>query len=1098
MQKPPIIGLVCLGFALAISPIGFAADTEPVTAVRDFAVRTWGRANGLPGDSVTAILQTRDGYLWVGTNTKLVRFDGVKFTEIQLPGTDANAPAHITALCEDATGKVWVGTQQDGVFCLDANGSQYYRKGQGLLDGNVTSLASDAEGRVWIGTSAGLNRWDGKALASFTSRDGLGDELVSGVHVARSGAIWITTRTGMYQFKDGRIKLYEFETESQGRHPEYLGAYEDRRGNLWVYGDTYLINLSEDKRFNYFRGADAASVRIWSFCEGRDGRLWIGTSGRGLLCFGDNKSQRVTLSELHWPNDVRAICEDREGNLWLGISGGGLMQLLPQPVQVLRADEGVPPGAVACLAADVAGRVFAGFESGGLFAGEGGRFERFPGEGSVEGQSLVASLCATPDETLWIATLGDGLYGVHNGRKIQLTTLNGLADNSLPAICATPDGAIWAGTRAGILHQVKQGQITTFGREQGLPGTPITVVLSAQGGGLWLGTQDGRVLRKESSSTLSPSSSPGGQSEGEVGTGRESLASKFVEVHHVATAGGSPMAAGQSAILALCEDHRGRLWIGTAGLGLACWTGQRWLTWTTQSGLPDENVHGLMEDAEGDLWLVTGRGIFRASREMIQDALANASPFRSKLVFESKRTADQVPAFGWPRALPSVAPAGGAQKLWFATAEGLIAVDKSGREAHLPVGPLPVYLENILVNGKPISGLGATPRRPASRSQNSEAVRLPTVLESLEFQYTALSFVAPEKLSFRVQLEGVDRDWVPYGAERRARYGPLAYGDYRFRVAASQVDGVWSEVAEPFAFTVPAPLWQTPAAVAVYIFAAIAVVAVTARVVSTRRLRLHLARLEQQRVLERERMRIAQDMHDDIGSKLTKISFLSERAKMALASGNTGLASGVKLENPNPGRVNPEPRTQSLEPRPEHAVASQIESIATTSRELLQTLDEIVWAVNPRNDSLEHLAAYLSHYAAEYFQNTAVQCEMRLPRDLPHHPLSAELRHNLFLAFEEVLNNALKHSGAASVSVEMTANRAGFQIVVTDNGQGFDVTAAQVERPATSSRRGGNGLVNMRQRLAVVGGECVVQSQPGQGTTVSLRIPLGSPAKVKI
>jgi signal transduction histidine kinase len=295
------------------------------------------------------------------------------------------------------------------------------------------------------------------------------------------------------------------------------------------------------------------------------------------------------------------------------------------------------------------------------------------------------------------------------------------------------------------------------------------------------------------------------------------------------------------------------------------------------------------------------------------------------------------------------------------------------------------------------------------------------------------------------------------------RYGRLPYGDYRFRVAASQIEGVWSEAAESFAFTVPTPLWRTPAALALYALAAVGTVAGVVRGVSNRRLRRHLARIEQQRVVERERMRIAQDMHDDIGSKLTKISFLSERVKLD-AEGN-----GV--------------------------VAGQIESIATTSRELLQKLDEIVWAVNPHNDSLEHLAAYLSHYAAEYFQNTAVPCEIRLPRDLPHQPLSAELRHNLFLAFEEALNNALKHSGATQVSVEMAARPGDFQIVVTDNGSGFDVPATLAERPAAAGRRGGNGLVNMRQRLSVVGGECVVRSAPGQGTTVRLRIPLASPAR---
>jgi len=178
---------------------------EPSTPIRDFAVRTWGRAEGLPGDSVTAILQTRDGYLWIGTSAKLVRFDGVKFTEFPLPATDTNATARITALCEDTTGKLWVGRLEGGLVCLDESGTRSYRKNSGLCDDNVTSLAADTEGRVWVGTQAGLNRWDGKGFTLFTSRDGLADSFVSGVHVARSGVVWITTRGGMYQYKDGRI-----------------------------------------------------------------------------------------------------------------------------------------------------------------------------------------------------------------------------------------------------------------------------------------------------------------------------------------------------------------------------------------------------------------------------------------------------------------------------------------------------------------------------------------------------------------------------------------------------------------------------------------------------------------------------------------------------------------------------------------------------------------------------------------------------------------------------------------------------------------------------------------------------------------------------
>ena len=266
------------------------------------------------------------------------------------------------------------------------------------------------------------------------------------------------------------------------------------------------------------------------------------------------------------------------------------------------------------------------------------------------------------------------------------------------------------------------------------------------------------------------------------------------------------------------------------------------------------------------------------------------------------------------------------------------------------------------------------------------------------------------------------------------------------------------EAAEPFAFIVPTPLYFQTWVLYLYGLTAVAIIVGIVRMVSHRRLRVTLARLEQQQSLERERMRIARDMHDELGSKLTKISFLSEHAQMDVES--TGPLNG------------------------------KIESIAQTSRELLKTMDEIVWAVNPRNDTLENLTTYLSHYAVEYFQNTSVECELRLPPEIPHYPLSSETRHNLFLTFEEALNNVLKHSAAANAKVEMTVTPLLFELKVTDNGRGFEASTPLAANVPTRGGCGGNGLKNMRQRLAAIGGECVIASQPGGGTVVTMRIHL--------
>jgi signal transduction histidine kinase len=349
-----------------------------------------------------------------------------------------------------------------------------------------------------------------------------------------------------------------------------------------------------------------------------------------------------------------------------------------------------------------------------------------------------------------------------------------------------------------------------------------------------------------------------------------------------------------------------------------------------------------------------------------------------------------------------------------------------------------VILERILVNGR------------SQALSPGGILKLGPGTKSLDFEFTAISFTAPQKVRFRHKLENFDADWVESDVARRAHYGPLPAGQYRFRVIAANAEKVWNENGAALGVIVTPPIWRAwwfltllGAATAASIWAA-------ARYISTRRLEARLRAAEQQHAMERERARIARDMHDEIGSKLTRISFLSEVARH----------SGAQTAASTP----------------------PVEAIASTSRELLQSLDEIVWAVNPRNDNLEQLAGYLEQHAREYFQGTNCECRIAVPAQLPEAPLSAELRHNVFLAFEEALNNSLKHAGAHNVAVDMTVNHRWFEVRVQDDGRGFD--------PDKTTGPQEDGLRNMRERLEGIGGICEITSRPGAGTVVAFRFPL--------
>lgn len=992
-----------------------AKGAESSAKTADFAVRAWGQAEGLPDASVTAILQTRDSYLWVGTSAGLFRFDGVLFTEWRLSGHNPGAPEAITTLCEDQAGRVWAGSEQHGLLCLEGTSVKRYAKAEGLLDEGVTSLTVDAGGGLWIGTRRGLNFWNGNHFASFTRRDGLPDEWVTSVHAARSLAVWVTTHGGMCRVSQGKMETFEFPSSVQGRNPEWLGAYEDARSNLWVFGASYLINLTESKRFNYFHGEEPSSMRIWSLCGGRDGRLWIGTSGRGLFCFDGNKFEPVTPSEGTCPSDVRAICEDDQGNLWLGVPDGGLARLRPQTQVLFKGKQGLPNGAAACVALDAFRRVVVALEDGLLFLNQGDRFESSADRSGLLAQEFVSCLSAGDDGSLWAGTLGSGLYQMKGGRVRTFATANGLSDDWVQSVCTDAEEAVWIGTRGGGLHRIKDSTLTAFGRQEGWDGSGATALLRAREGGIWIGTASGLLLR-------------GGRGPLQrAGMGRDLPKAPILSIH---------------------EDVAGRMWLGTAGAGLWFVDARNSIAWGPEQGLPDNLVSGVTSDSDGNLWLLTGKGVYCVSQNSLGEALNRRSSLRPRLVVE---LSDQV---GRPRRIQTGARALRAPdgRLWFATPDGLVRVDPHVGLTTPP--PPPVYIEGIAVNDRSVDV-------PSGASEAS--VRTPAKLRALAIRFTALNFAAPDKLKFRHKMEGIDADWVDSGQERRVRYGGLPPGRYTFRVSARNPDGEWNGKEGFVAFTIPAPLWRSPLSLVLYVLVATGSVAGIVRVVSHRRLRTKLARLEQQQAMERERVRIAQDMHDEIGSKLTKISFLSERARAEV-----------------PGS----------EP-----VAGKIDSIANTSREVLKALDEIVWAVNPRNDTLEHLAAYLAQYAAEYFQNTTVDCDLRLQGELPHYGMSAEVRHNLFLAFEEALNNVLKHSSATHVRIGIGIEQERFQIEITDDGRGF----ASMHKQSSSTQSipagngpGGNGLNNMRERLADVGGACVIESAPGKGTAVRLSIPVRS------
>jgi signal transduction histidine kinase len=364
--------------------------------------------------------------------------------------------------------------------------------------------------------------------------------------------------------------------------------------------------------------------------------------------------------------------------------------------------------------------------------------------------------------------------------------------------------------------------------------------------------------------------------------------------------------------------------------------------------------------------------------------------------------------------------------------------------------PPPVVIQKIIADDSSIT-FGMT------GSDIPKRVRIPPGRGELEIQYAALSYTDPDKNVYKYKLDGVNAEWVNVGNIRVAKYYNLHPGKYRFQITACNNDGIWNPEGRSVELILEPHFWQTWWFLSLCILAAVGAVSGVARFVTRYKMQKKLTQLEQQRAVERERARIARDVHDELGARLTRISYQGGIAKLSLKD-----AAGIE---------------------------QHIDQMSAAAREAVSSLHEIIWAADPQNDSLEGLLGHIGHYAEEFFNACGIRSEVITPKFIPGHHISARVRHDLFLAVKEAMNNAAKHANPGRVLIQIEIRAKEFEIVVTDDGCGFDQDWTG-EGPGKASHSGYHGLSNMHERLRNIHGKCAVESRKGRGTVVRFTIPL--------
>ena len=963
-------------------------------------IRVWQTEDGLPQNTVVAITQTRDGYLWVGTLAGLARFDGLHFQVFDAANTPCLRDERIASLYEDTRGTLWIGHESGDVTCYRDGRFESFSKGTHPGD-RVQSFAEDEHGWVWLFRQSGLlERADRLNSAATSATDGSSRMLSLTRNPA--GRIWIRIEGEASELKDGVVHPIDFGPTLYSSFVRGLGAATD--GGLWVVCDQSVRKWA-DGHWAEIRGrwgnSDVSLLR-----ELRDGALAIGTMESGLnLMYPDGRTVTFDYNHGAIQNWIRFIYEDREGNLWVAAGSGGLAMIRPIAFGVLNAPDNWQGRTVLSVVPGREGGLWIGTEGAGVYRYWEGEWTHY---GEAEGFTnlYIWSLAVDASGRLWAGTWNDGVFRQEEegGRFVRASELEPIGAPVMALRFDLPGHSLWIGTGNGLL-QWRDGGKTWHLRNPDGPATTVYAMARDTRDAMWLALDAAGVGRL----------SGGG----------------------LKLFGQNTDPATNSAQCLLADGDV--LWVGTQNGGLTRLKDGRISSISIEQGLVSRAVCHIEDDGLGDLWLSTHHGIVRLTKGELDRCANGESATVAGQTFDRD---DGLPTLEYSGGLEAAGCRTGDGLLWFTSNKGLVSVNP----AALLLNPLPppVVVEAMYVDGRMAEVGGASRLAP----------RLPPAHQRIEFRFTALSLTAPNKVLFKYRLQGLDESWIEAGDKRTAFYSHLAPGHYRFQVIACNNDGVWNTDGASLAFTVEPFYWQTWWFRSLAVLLAATGVGLIVRFQTRRRMQLRLDELEYERGIERERTRIAQDIHDDIGTSLTRITMLSQ---------------SVRAETGQPAKT-----------------AVVLERIHDAALEVTHTLDEIVWAVNPRHDTLDSLVNYVSRLAQETMNEAGIACRIDLPMNLPPWPLKAQVRHNLLLAFKEVLNNILKHARATEVHVSLALQEAAFAITIQDNGSGSAVPFAGT--PVPNRNLGGNGLENMRRRLAQIGGSCEVQAAPGQGWRVVFTI----------
>lgn len=1015
-------------------------------------------------NKVYTILQDSRGFLWFGTFDGLKRYDGYSFKHYYYDPADSNSISGniIVTLLEDRSEMLWAGTFAYGLNRFNREKETFIRyihdpdDSSSIGEGMVRALCEDREGTIWVGTYGGglqkivftadsSNR-TGTNKATFihfrqtTTYPNDYHNQVFSIYEDHSGILWVGTGKGLFQFDRKEKKFIPFENNSpeseiliQAIVPAIyslpgIGRYL-QSGSAGTNGEILLIGTTKglflyDKKTNELihyenNENDPASLsynKIWSVIEDRSGNIWIGTYGGGLDLF-----HPATGKFAHYQHDsakphslsnniVMPVFADRSGAIWVGtfFKGVNKFNLTRNKFKHYHHNPADPQSlssnSVNNLYEDKSGAIWVSTTNGlNKFDPATEQFSHYfhdPANPNSISSSSVSDIYEDENGIFWIGTTkGLDKYDPQKGRFIHYTPDISIpyrnSHNSVIEICEDRYGKLWAGTMGGGLNRFDKAQEKFLNympdREDpySLSSDRVWTIFEGSYGRLWIGTEGGGLNRYQPE------------------TGH------FIHYKHDLS---NPESLSNNRVYVLFEDTYTNLWIGT-GNGLCKLN----LTRFDETGDPNEvkfqryyrrqdvalnNIKGIISDNSGNLWISTQYGLARFNT-------------RTK-TFKNYDASDGLPFMRFTSYACRRSKTG---ELFFGGEDGFIRFhpDSIKENFHIP----PIVITDFKLFNKTVN--------PDTNITLKKQIVLSYQENFFSFEFSALDFLAPDKNQYAFMLDGFDDDWIYSGNRRYANYTNVAPGKYTFRVKGSNNIGIWNEEGASIRIIITPPFWQTR------LFKVLVLLLLCGIVYLIYRYRVN-------KLLELERMRIqiASDLHDDIGSTLTKITVHSEIIQTT--------KSKTKIN-------------------------SSAQKIGDMGREVVTTLSDIVWSIDARNDTFGDLLDRMRDFTDSILPPDKVQVSFQTNGLNASQKLPQATRQNIYLIFKEAVNNIAKHTEASRVAIELHNSNGKFLMVISDDGGGIN----------ENRKRSSHGIRNMQMRAERIGGKVKIESENGVRVVLTVK-----------